>query len=108
MSSERPRPVAAPEARAVANESSHAHQVPASQAVSGATHDRERRWEPRRAGRSAGDWAKTSYYGVPVIHKPHWHWLIITYFFLGGIAGGSYVIASIADLVGGTEGRRIT
>jgi formate-dependent nitrite reductase membrane component NrfD len=65
-------------------------------------------WEPRRAGRSAGDWAKTSYYGVPVIHKPHWKWLVVTYFFLGGIAGGSYAIASVAELVGGASGRRIT
>ena len=45
---------------------------------------------------------------MPVIHKPHWRWLIITYFFLGGIAGGSYAIASVAELVGGAGGRRIT
>jgi formate-dependent nitrite reductase membrane component NrfD len=81
---------------------------PPAHGAAGAADEGERRWEPRRAGRSAGDWARTSYYGVPVIHKPHWHWLIVTYFFLGGIAGGSYVIATIADLVGGTEGRRIT
>ncbi|HEY7063381.1 MAG TPA: NrfD/PsrC family molybdoenzyme membrane anchor subunit [Chloroflexota bacterium] len=70
--------------------------------------DPERRWEPRRAGRSAGDWAKTSYYGLPVVHKPHWKLLIISYFFLGGIASGSYAIASVAELVGGADGRRIT
>ncbi len=118
MNPERERPAAPAEARAVANgqigaypmgaNTSPAH--PASGAAPGALaeDDPERRWQPRRAGRSAGDWAKTSYYGVPVIHKPHWKLLIITYFFLGGIAGGSYVIASIAELLGGSGDRRIT
>lgn len=47
-----------------------------------------------------------SYYGQPVIHKPHWKWLIIVYFFLGGIAGASAVIAAIADWVGPGDERR--
>jgi formate-dependent nitrite reductase membrane component NrfD len=47
------------------------------------------------------------YYGLPAIHKPQWGWLIVAYFFLGGIAGGTYAIASLADLVGGREGRPI-
>ena len=68
----------------------------------------QRRWEVRRgAGRSAGDEARDSYYGVPAIHRPHWKWLIIVYFFLGGIAGASYVIATIAGVVGGADGKRI-
>lgn len=70
--------------------------------------DYERHWEPRRGGRSAADEARTSYYHVPVIHKPHWKWLIIVYFFLGGISSASYVIASIAELFGGRGGERIT
>ncbi|MGH2442987.1 MAG: NrfD/PsrC family molybdoenzyme membrane anchor subunit [Chloroflexota bacterium] len=41
-----------------------------------------------------------TYYGQPVIKAPHWRWLIIFYFFLGGIVGGSYSIGSIASLVG--------
>lgn len=70
----------------------------------------QRRWDTgkRGGGRSAADQALNSYYGIPAIHKPHWRWLISVYFWLGGIAGGSYVIASIADLVGGNGGRRIT
>jgi formate-dependent nitrite reductase membrane component NrfD len=69
----------------------------------------ERRWETRRNGeRSVADESRTSYYNVPVIHKPHWKWLIIVYFFVGGIAGASYVVATIANLVGGTDARRIT
>src|SRR4051812_12496931 len=47
----------------------------------------------------------TTYYGVPPIHKPHWHWLIVSYFFLGGLSGGSYVVASIADLFGHADDR---
>ena len=68
----------------------------------------ERSWEVRRkGGRTSGDEAKASYYGIPPIHKPHWKWLVIVYFFLGGIAGASYVVATIARLFGGTEGQRI-
>ena len=58
-------------------------------------------------GRSLADPPATGYYGVPPIHKPHWHWLIISYFFLGGLAGGSYVVASLSDLLGGEAGKRI-
>ena len=39
---------------------------------------------------------------------PGWEMMIVWYFFLGGIAGGSYAIASVAELVGGPGGRRIT
>jgi formate-dependent nitrite reductase membrane component NrfD len=68
----------------------------------------ERRWENRRSGgKSAGDKARDSYYGLPVIHKPHWKWLIIVYFFLGGISGASYVIGTAANIFGGKEGKRI-
>jgi protein NrfD len=31
---------------------------------------------------------------------PDWRWLIIGYFFIGGIAGGSYFIAALLDLFG--------
>lgn len=68
----------------------------------------ERQWETRRGGgRSASDESRDSYYGTPAIHKPHWGWLIIGYFFLGGISGASYAIASIARLLGGEDNRRI-
>lgn len=68
----------------------------------------QRHWEPKRRGRSTADESSTSYYDLPVIHKPHWKWLIIWYFFLGGISSASYVIAAISDLFGGRDGRRIT
>ena len=31
---------------------------------------------------------------------PHWRWLIVFYFFLGGIAGGAFFIAALIDLLG--------
>ena len=31
---------------------------------------------------------------------PEWHWLVVLYFFFGGIAGGSYAIAALLDLFG--------
>lgn len=31
---------------------------------------------------------------------PHWRWLIILYFFVGGLAGGCYFVASMLALVG--------
>lgn len=40
---------------------------------------------------------------APVVHKPHWRWLIAGYFFTGGVAAGSLVIASIARLTNGDD-----
>jgi formate-dependent nitrite reductase membrane component NrfD len=37
------------------------------------------------------------YYGLPAIHGPHWNWLIIFYFFFGGIAGAAQAIGAIAS-----------
>jgi formate-dependent nitrite reductase membrane component NrfD len=42
-----------------------------------------------------------------VIKAPHWKWLIGAYFFLGGITGMSYFVATVADLLGGSDNRRI-
>jgi formate-dependent nitrite reductase membrane component NrfD len=36
---------------------------------------------------------------------PHWHWLIVAYFFLGGLAGGSYFLATLMDFFGQSEDR---
>jgi formate-dependent nitrite reductase membrane component NrfD len=32
--------------------------------------------------------------------SPHWHWLIVTYFVLGALAGGTYFLSAMIDLVG--------
>src|SRR6267143_5688299 len=36
---------------------------------------------------------------------PHWEWLIALYFFLGGLAGGSYFLSALIDLCGSREHR---
>lgn len=36
-----------------------------------------------------------------IVESPHWNWMIVVYFFLGGIAGGCAFIGAIAALVGG-------
>src|SRR6266516_3526157 len=45
-----------------------------------------------------------TYYNQPVIKKAHWKWEIVLYFFLGGLAGGSYLAACLADLLGSPGG----
>lgn len=70
--------------------------------------DFQRRWENRRAGRSVADQSRNSYYGLPAIHRAHWKWEIVVYFFIGGISGASYLIAAITRWLGGKEGRPIT
>jgi formate-dependent nitrite reductase membrane component NrfD len=49
---------------------------------------------------TVSDGVRDSYYGLPVIKAPHWGWLVVVYFFLGGIAGGSYSIGALADATG--------
>lgn len=36
---------------------------------------------------------------------PGWSWLVVLYFFLGGIAGGSYFLAALIDLLGDERDR---
>src|SRR5262245_37205189 len=38
---------------------------------------------------------------------PHWHWLIVLYFFIGGLAGGCYFLAALIDLFGRREDRAL-
>jgi len=37
--------------------------------------------------------------------SPEWHWLVILYFFFGGIAGGSYALAALITMFGAPEDR---
>ena len=39
---------------------------------------------------------------------PDWGWLIALYFFFGGLAGGSYFLASLIDLFGRSEDRPLS
>ncbi|MBA2678994.1 MAG: polysulfide reductase NrfD [Ktedonobacteraceae bacterium] len=54
---------------------------------------------------STGTSLEDSYYNYPVLKAPIWRWEIVWYFFFGGLAAGSYVIASIATLFGSDEDR---
>ena len=42
-----------------------------------------------------------------MLRNPEWHLLIVWYFFLGGIAGGAYFTAAIADNFGGSRDRNV-
>ncbi len=58
--------------------------------------------QPNLRGTLAGaskQWSgePSTYYNLPLVKKAHWGWEIIVYFFLGGIAGGSYLVATLAD-----------
>ena len=59
---------------------------------------------PPQPGPPASD---VGYYDVPVIHRPHWKWLVIGYFYLGGISGASAVIGAFLRLYGGTSGAHL-
>lgn len=52
------------------------------------------------SGLTTSDAVRDTYYNLPVIKAAHWRWLIITYFFLGGLAGGGFTIATLADRFG--------
>ena len=51
--------------------------------------------------------APVTYYRYPAIKQPQWSWEVILYFFMGGIAAGSYLTATLADLFGGPEDRPV-
>jgi protein NrfD len=38
---------------------------------------------------------------------PHWHWYIVLYFFLGGLAGGSYFLSTLIAIVGRPEDMKL-
>jgi formate-dependent nitrite reductase membrane component NrfD len=42
------------------------------------------------------------------VADPRWHWWIIWYFYLGGIAAGSYFIASLVELIGDERDRELS
>ncbi|MBW3632112.1 MAG: polysulfide reductase NrfD [Chloroflexi bacterium] len=63
--------------------------------------------QPHGQPASVQDVSQKGYYGVPVIHRPHWKWLVTGYFFLGGISGASAVIAAFGRLCGGSPGASV-
>jgi formate-dependent nitrite reductase membrane component NrfD len=53
------------------------------------------------------DGGEAGYYGQPVLMAAPWHWLVIGYFYLGGIAGTAYVLSMLARWFGGDRGRSV-
>ncbi len=49
-----------------------------------------------------------AYYDVPMLKPPVWKWEIATYFFLGGLSAGAYLLARMANRFGGERYREVT
>src|ERR1700682_2765416 len=43
---------------------------------------------------------QTGYYGMPLLKTPSWTWEVPIYFFVGGAAGASAMLASVGKLTG--------
>jgi formate-dependent nitrite reductase membrane component NrfD len=72
-------------------------------------------WKPLALGgaplnqrRPSGLESVPAYYAYPPLKRPHWRWEVVLYFFLGGLASASFVIATIADWLGAPEDRAIS
>jgi formate-dependent nitrite reductase membrane component NrfD len=49
----------------------------------------------------------SNYYNIHLVNKAHWSWEIVLYFFLGGLAGGTFLVSTIASLLGFEKDRSI-
>jgi len=63
--------------------------------------------EASEANGAGGPESRAGYYDLPVLHGPHWNWLVIAYFYFGGISGASAVIAAVSRLYGGMSGAQL-
>jgi formate-dependent nitrite reductase membrane component NrfD len=55
----------------------------------------------------AGEGRGGGYYDYPVVKRPVWTWEVPTYFWLGGLAAGAYITASLAQNFGSADDRRV-
>src|SRR4029077_9590982 len=55
----------------------------------------------------AGEDQGGGYYNYPVVRRPVWTWEVPTYFWLGGMAAGAYLTASLAQNFGSADHRRV-
>ncbi|MGN6544898.1 MAG: NrfD/PsrC family molybdoenzyme membrane anchor subunit [Aureliella sp.] len=51
--------------------------------------------------------AEPSYYDISMLQAPVWRWQIATYFFLGGLSTGAYVLSRAAARLGGPQHKPI-
>jgi formate-dependent nitrite reductase membrane component NrfD len=49
-----------------------------------------------------------SYYDISILKSPLWKWEIATYFYLGGLSAGAYVLGRLADRHGDKRHRDVT
>jgi len=63
--------------------------------------------DPTRKGRRR-DEPRPSYYDVPMLKPPVWRWEIASYFFLGGLSAGAYVLARMAARFGSKKYQEVT
>jgi formate-dependent nitrite reductase membrane component NrfD len=49
-----------------------------------------------------------SYYDVPMLKRPVWTWEVATYFYLGGVSAGAFLLARMAERFGGERCRAVT
>ena len=64
-----------------------------------------RNFPPPLAGEGEGGGG--GYYDNPVVRRPVWTWEVPAYFWLGGMAAGAYVTASLAQNFGSADDRRV-
>jgi formate-dependent nitrite reductase membrane component NrfD len=50
---------------------------------------------------ASGDSPEPSYYDISLLKAPVWRWEIASYFFLGGLSAGSYILSRMAHRFGG-------
>src|SRR5690242_2578103 len=50
---------------------------------------------------------RDAYRDVPILKQPTWKHEIAAYFYLGGVSAGAYVLASLAETVGGERYRTL-
>lgn len=63
---------------------------------------------PQRASSAHASRSAPVYYDVPMLKRSPWKWEIAGYFFFGGLSGGAYLLARLAERFGGRSGRKIT
>jgi formate-dependent nitrite reductase membrane component NrfD len=63
--------------------------------------------ESAEAGAAGRPRSHAGYYDIPVIHGPHWKWLVIGYFYFGGVSGAAAAVAAFSRLYGGRSGAQL-
>jgi protein NrfD len=76
-------------------------------AIERAPYGRERKSSATTDNSSGPHYQGETYYGQPAIKPSHYGQLVASYLFIGGLAGASQIIATIAELCGRDEDRAV-